>query len=129
MCLFDALIGNHDRHGRNIALIETKKGFILAPFYDNPSYIGVEHHSLLLAQHNPRGKIATSLTIEPTLRDYVQDFNDLGYGSIVLSFLSKIQKTDFRTLIQKSFLSERRRIAFLTLIKSRQEEFEDAIRS
>jgi serine/threonine protein kinase HipA of HipAB toxin-antitoxin module len=53
MCLFDALVGNHDRHGRNIALIETRKGHILSPFYDNPSYIGIEDHNLLLAEHNP----------------------------------------------------------------------------
>ncbi len=127
MCLFDALIGNHDRHGRNIALIETRKGLVLSPFYDNPSYIGIEHHSLLLAQHNPRGKIATTSTIEPTLRDYVQDFNDLGYKAIVLSFLSKVQNIDFNNIIQKPFLSEKRQKAFLTLIKRRQEEFENAI--
>lgn len=127
MCLFDALIGNHDRHGRNIALIETKKGFLLSPFYDNPSYIGIEDHSLLLAHHNPRGKIATSSTTEPILRDYVQDFNELGYSSVVSSFLSKVQKIDFRTIIQKPFLSEKRQEAFLTLIKRRQEEFENAL--
>ncbi len=129
MCLFDALIGNHDRHGRNIALIETRKGFQLSPFYDNPSYIGIEDHSLLLAHHNPRGKIATSSTIDPTLREYVEDFKDLGYFPIVLSFLSKVQKMDFESLIQRPFLSARRQEALLTLIKRRQEEFEDAIRS
>ena len=26
-CLFDALIGNHDRHGRNLALIQTPQRF------------------------------------------------------------------------------------------------------
>lgn len=34
--LFDALIGNHDRHGRNIAIIETAAGKRLTPVYDNP---------------------------------------------------------------------------------------------
>jgi hypothetical protein len=36
--LFDALIGNHDRHGRNLGLIQSSGGYRLAPAYDNPSY-------------------------------------------------------------------------------------------
>jgi hypothetical protein len=126
-CLFDALIGNHDRHGRNIALIETKKGMVLSPLYDNPSYIGLENHGLLLAQHNPKGKVATRSTCEPTIRDYVQEFKNLGYTSVVTSFLARSRRINFDDIIQKPYLSEKRQIAFLVLIKRRMEELENAI--
>ncbi|MBF0107340.1 MAG: HipA domain-containing protein, partial [Deltaproteobacteria bacterium] len=33
--LFDALVGNHDRHGSNLALVETTRGKSLALVYDN----------------------------------------------------------------------------------------------
>jgi len=127
MCLFDSLIGNHDRHGRNIAFIETRKGMILAPFYDNPSYIGIEDHALLLAQHNPKGRIATQSSIEPTLEDYVLEFSALGYSSIVQSFMARVQKIDFQNTIRKPYLSTKRQDAFLALIERRKEELENAI--
>ncbi|MBY0281880.1 MAG: HipA domain-containing protein [Alphaproteobacteria bacterium] len=129
LCLFDALIGNHDRHGRNIALIETKKGFELAPFYDNPSYIGIEDYSFLLAQHNPRGKIETSLTKEPTMRDYVFEFCQLGYEGWMKEFRKKIDTLQIEQLMKKSFLSEKRQMAFSSLIERRIKEFDDAFLS
>ena len=39
--IFDSLIGNHDRHGRNLALLETAAGKRLAPIYDNTSALGL----------------------------------------------------------------------------------------
>ena len=36
LTLADSLIGNHDRHGRNLGFIQSAKGMHLAPFYDNP---------------------------------------------------------------------------------------------
>jgi len=60
LCLFDALIGNHDRHGRNLGLIHTPLGYLFSPCYDNPSYFGIA--SFLGASHAPRGAIATSAT-------------------------------------------------------------------
>ncbi len=125
LCLFDALIGNHDRHGRNIALIETKKGFELAPFYDNPSYLGIEDQSVLLAHHNPRGKIATSVNTEPTMKDYVSEFYQMGYESWVKEFRGRIDKIHINQLIENSFLSEKRKIAFSQLIERRIKEFDD----
>ena len=122
MCLFDALIGNHDRHGRNIALIETKKGHILSPFYDNPSYIGIEDYNLLLAEHNPRGKIETSRTSTPTLKDYLFEFEELGYKPIILKFIKNLQKINIEEIIKASPLSEKRQNAFLSLINRRKEE-------
>ena len=67
LCLFDSLTGNNDRHGRNLAFIQTKKGLQLSPFYDNPSYLGTEEEGLLGAQIEPAGAIATSETREPKM--------------------------------------------------------------
>ncbi|MEI8295655.1 MAG: HipA domain-containing protein [Alphaproteobacteria bacterium] len=127
LCLFDALIGNHDRHGRNIALIETSKGFQLAPFYDNPSYLGIEAEYLLLAQHNPRGKIATSHTLNPTIEDYIQEFERLGFHTTILSFVKQLQQLDIDHILDTPLLSEKRRTALSTLIHNRKDALENAL--
>jgi hypothetical protein len=125
LCLFDALIGNHDRHGRNIGLVETRKGLELAPFYDNPSYLGIEDQSLLLAFHNPRGKIAVSSSNEPTMKDYVSEFHQMGYEPWLKEFRHLIDKIDIHQMVETSFLSKKRKIAFPSLIERRIKEFDD----
>jgi hypothetical protein len=126
LCLFDALIGNHDRHGRNIGLIETKKGYELAPFYDNTSYIGIEDQSFLLANHNPRGKIGTLDNDEPTMKDYVIDFRRMGFDHWFDEFLQKVEKANIPHFIETSFLSEKRKKGFSNLIGRRLQEAKDA---
>lgn len=125
LCLFDALIGNHDRHGRNLALIQTVKGFHLAPFYDNPSYLGIEDEKLLPAQHDPRGKIATAFTDEPKMEDYVVEFNRLGYQDIVANFYKKVDLNKLLSIIQQSFVSMARKEAITRLITRRYEELKN----
>lgn len=127
MCLFDALIGNHDRHGRNIALIQTPKGFDLAPFYDNPSYIGIEDDSLLLACHNPRGKISTVHSQDPTMKDYILEFKRLDYLDWVLEFYKNIKKESISKIIDSSFMTDKRKIAFKKLIEARYKEVKDVL--
>lgn len=122
MCLFDALIGNHDRHGRNLGLIETSRGFTLAPLYDNPSYLALESDWLLEADHNPKGKIATSNSDEPTMRDYKLEFNLLGFDDVVDNFKRKIKIEDIMLLIDNSFISSKRQNAFRNLILKRFKE-------
>lgn len=122
LCLFDALIGNHDRHGRNIALIETKKGYELAPCYDNPSYMGIEDRDFLLAKHNPRGKIATSHNEEPTMHDYAIEFIEIGYRDWVEEFLQRVEQIAIHHLIAETFLSDKRKQAFASLVEHRVEE-------
>ena len=129
LCLFDALIGNHDRHGRNIAFIETKKGLELAPFYDNPSYIGIEDQNFLLAQHNPRGKIETSLTNELTMKDYVSEFHQMGYGAWLREFRKQFDSVSIEQMIKNSFLSEKRQMAFSSLMERRIKEFDNVVLS
>lgn len=127
LCLFDSLIGNHDRHGRNLAFIQTPNKFSLSPFYDNPSYIGIELESLLGAQHSPRGKIVTALTMEPTIKDYVKEFYRLSYKDVVKKFYSKIQLTSIENIIKNSFISTKRKEALLRLISERYLELKNVI--
>jgi hypothetical protein len=122
LCLFDALIGNHDRHGRNLALIETSKGFQLSPFYDNPSYLGIEDEWLLSAQHEPRGKIQTLASSEPKMKEYVIEWKRLGFLDTCLKFAKKISLEEIQKLIQQSFISAKRKKAMQTLIGNRYEE-------
>lgn len=127
LCLFDALIGNHDRHGRNLALVQTKRGLALSPIYDNPCYLGVEIDSLLGAHHEPAGMIGTSITNEPTMKDYAQEFIRLGHKDVVIKFRNKVEQDAISKLIAGAFISEKRKTAIQTLIKRRFEELNNVI--
>lgn len=127
LTLFDALIGNHDRHGRNIALIQKGKEQWLAPFYDNPSYLALEIPALLGAQHEPRGAIATQETPQPTLRDYVKEWTRLKQKEVILQFQSKLNLEVMEDLIKASFISTKRQKALLDLIYRRYKELTDAL--
>jgi len=119
LTLFDALIGNHDRHGRNLGMIESPKGLLLAPFYDNPSYLGTEIEMLLSAQHEPRGQIFTAESREPKMQDYVKEWVRLGRKDIVDRFRQKIEIKTVVDIVECSFLSMKRKEAFKKLITSR----------
>lgn len=128
MCLYDALIGNHDRHGRNLGFLIDRNKTKLAPIYDNTSALGLEQGQLLKAQFNPCGKIATAHTQTPTLKDYVQDFLNLGFSKTVHAFYKRIPADHFSTLIEKSFCSDLMKSAIQRLINVRVKEYEDALR-
>jgi len=63
LCLFDAIIGNHDSHGRNITFIEKQKRIRV----------------LLGVNSNPRRRIFTAKTYNPTMQEYVVEFKQIGY--------------------------------------------------
>lgn len=105
LSLFDALIGNNDRHGRNLGLIRESSGAALAPFYDNPCYLAIEIPELLGAFHEPRGAIATSETQEPVMKDYVKEWFRLGFQREVIGFSERIDMQVIENLIASSFLS------------------------
>jgi hypothetical protein len=119
LTLFDALIGNHDRHGRNLALIQSANGFQLSPFYDNPSYLGIEISPLLSAHHEPRGQIYTAQSTEPKMLDYVQEWNRLGQVATVNKFRDKIKLESLMEIIESSFISDKRKESIKRLIKRR----------
>lgn len=122
LTLFDALIGNHDRHGRNLGFIQTQKGFQLAPFYDNPSYLGTEIDALLGAHHEPRGKIYTAESNEPTMIDYIQEWVRLGQLDTINRFKQKAKLDPLLGIVEASFLSAKRKNAIKKLITRRHAE-------
>jgi hypothetical protein len=127
LCLFDALIGNHDRHGRNLGFIRSANGTTLAPFYDNPSYLAMEIPELLGAYHEPRGAIATLETKEPVMKDYVKEWFRLGFKEEVLNFGKRIDMQRIDTMITSSLLSQPRQKAIWRLIQRRYQEMSNAI--
>ncbi|MBY0272333.1 MAG: HipA domain-containing protein [Alphaproteobacteria bacterium] len=125
ICLFDALIGNHDRHGRNLGLISTVNGYVLAPSYDNPSYFAMAE--FLAASHSPKCAIATSFTQEPMMEDYVKEFIRLGYGEEIQKFKASVDYETLNALIKSSFISEDRKNAFLNFIKRQYQEMDNVL--
>jgi hypothetical protein len=123
--LADSLIGNHDRHGRNLAFIRSAKGIWLSPFYDNPSALALEDPMMLGADLQPRGSIFTKDTDKPTMKDYVLEWYRLGYGDVVERFKKNLSLRAIKSLIQQSHLSEKRKGALLSLILKRNEELCD----
>jgi hypothetical protein len=121
LTLFDALIGNNDRHGRNLAFVVTSKGHSLSPTYDNPSYLGIEDECLLGAEHSPRGAISTENTMDPLMEDYVEEFIQLGYRIEVETFFQSINLEKIKVLVEGSFISEKRKKAIMRLIQQRYE--------
>lgn len=122
MCLFDALIGNNDRHGRNFGLIQTRQGLTLAPIYDNPSYLAIEEDWLLEANHEPKGKISTQTTDNPSMKDYIIEFKRLGFEDVIVHFkkLVNIEKLFF--IIDNAYISQKRKEAFKRLMRKRHQE-------
>jgi hypothetical protein len=122
LTLADSLIGNNDRHGRNLGLIQSSRGYELAPFYDNPSYLAIESDRYLAAQHSPYGTIHTRDSREPSMKDYVREWRRLGLDQVVEQFRNAVDLEGIRRLIVESPLSHKRQRALMTLIEKRHEE-------
>ncbi|MBM3197798.1 MAG: type II toxin-antitoxin system HipA family toxin [Chlamydiae bacterium] len=127
LCLFDSLIGNNDRYGRNLGLIRDANGTTLAPFYDNPCYLAIEIPELLGAYHEPRGAIATLETNEPVMKDYVKEWVRLGFKEEMVSFAKRVNLQTIERLITLSPLSTLRKNAIFRLIQRRYQEMCHAI--
>lgn len=127
LTIFDAFIGNHDRHGRNIALIKSAEKTTLAPFYDNPCYLAMEIPPLLGAYHEPRGAIKTAESDDPLMSDYVKEWKRLGFENVISLFAERIQLKAVEDLINSSFLIEKRKKAIWKLCQRRYAELCNAI--
>ena len=125
--LFDSLIGNHDRHGRNLGFIATSHHMSLSPIYDNVSYLSLESGNMLKADFNPAGKITTKKTNEPSMRDYVLELKRLGYQKDSEHFFRKIKLATIFKLVDDSFCSALMKLAMKKLIQKRHQEFQDAL--
>lgn len=127
MCLFDSLIGNHDRHGRNLGFLYTSRGANLAPIYDNPSMLGTETGSILKAFFEPRGRIYTNATEEPLMADYVIEFVRLGQRPSVERFSKKIKIKSLDKIIQQSTCTILMKEALIEIINRRYQELKHAL--
>ncbi|MBI5273096.1 MAG: HipA domain-containing protein [Chlamydiia bacterium] len=125
LCLFDVFIGNHDRHGRNLALIQTAQGKMLSPIYDNPSCLGIEEEGFLKAVLEPCGKIHSSRSKEPKMREYALDFCEMGYEELVVQVYLSIALQEIVDLVSASFISPTRKMAFSKLLTRRYQELKE----
>ena len=128
ICLFDSLIGNNDRHGRNLALIDTGKKKELAPIYDNPSFLGTEGEDLLEADFNVSGSIRTSLSKDPKITDYAAEFKRLGLEESCRRFIKKAARAlpEITREVEISELSQKRKRAFVKYISKQLKALERA---
>lgn len=125
--LFDSLIGNHDRHGRNLAFIIKANSIVLSPIYDNVSYLSLEQGEILKADFNPTGKISTSKTLEPSMKDYVEELQSLGFKNEIVNFSVRIKMSKINFLIKNSLCSNNMKFALKRLITKRYEELKNAL--
>lgn len=123
--LFDVLIGNHDRHGRNLAILSKGKTHRLSPIYDNPSYVGIE--SLLGADLNPTGSIKTKMSDEPTMKDYVAELRRIKAGKAITDFAKRCSLQKIMAVVEAGLLAERVEKAMVRLITKRHGEFYGAL--
>lgn len=125
--LYDALIGNHDRHGSNLGLVVTPTSVSLSPIYDNVSYLGLEKGEMLRADFEPSGKIAVKDDLEPSMKEYVLEFRRLGHEDVVRAFHAKIKMAKIIELIDKSFCSSLMKEALTKMVTKRFKELENAL--
>lgn len=127
--LFDALVGNHDRHGRNLAFLVTPSKTILSPIYDNVSYLSLVAGEMLRADFKPTGRIATRETEEPTMIDYVKELKRLDQLALVQAFLNKVKMPKIEEIVNESFCSELMKAALKTLINKRYQELTSGLQN
>ncbi len=121
LLLVDSLIGNNDRHGRNLGFLSKGSTHVLAPLYDNCTYLGIE--TLLGADINPLGKIATKETKNPSMRDYGKELIRLGYQKILKRFYRRCTIKEITRIISASLLPQKAQEAYIRLITKRYQEF------
>ena len=124
ICLFDSFIGNNDRHGRNLAIIDTGKMKKLAPMYDNPSYIGIVANELLDMKFSISGCIQTHHSKNPKIKDYLTEFNKLGFETTCKYFIKKLIK-QFPKIIKEvsySVISKKRKNTFIQFLNNQMED-------
>jgi len=130
--LFDSLIGNHDRHGRNLAFLVTSNDTVLSPIYDNVSYLSLESGDMLRADFNPTGKISTEISQEPNMRDYVLELRKLGFEDEVSEFFKELTLRGIgkiELLIENSFCTPLMKKALFKLIRKRYLELKNEFKS
>ena len=74
-----------------------------------------------------KGKIYTDHSIEPTLKDYIHEFEQSGYKNICDEFVIKAKDLNYEKIInnERIKLSSKRKKAFLDLITKNLKEIEN----
>ena len=122
LTLADSLIGNNDRHGRNLGFIQSANKSTIAPFYDNPSALGIEDVAMLGADLQPRGCIYRKDSKERLIKDYVLEWERLGYQNVIENFQKNLSLPQLCDIIHLSYLSDKRKQALIALIDKRSSE-------
>ncbi|MBT3236882.1 MAG: hypothetical protein HN353_13085 [Bdellovibrionales bacterium] len=100
MMLADAIVGNSDRHWRNIAMIKNKAGFRLSPMFDNDSFA-------LIYPSDPNPELEGTITVpngNNNLIDTANRLNKLGYNSALKDLTSAIDDNKIKEIIHNSLL-------------------------
>jgi hypothetical protein len=121
VCLFDSLIGNSDRHSRNLAYLYKAGKYRLAPIYDSVSVMIAKKLSYqMIKDMDWSGKIRTKSSESPGFQDYVAEFRRLRLGKTVDLLPVKIKRNQKRIeqLIDDSRLSAINKF----ILKERMEE-------
>ena len=117
VCIFDALVGNIDRHGRNLALIDIGSKVFLSPIYDSVSFLATTDRSMRGEDLSAEGAIGISGVKRPMIRDYIEGFIELGCKKEVMEYLALIRKTDIEKIISESLLINDVKKAFIKFVK------------
>jgi hypothetical protein len=107
--------------------LQRRSSTSLSPIYDNVSYLSLESGNMLKADFNPTGKISTSATLEPGMRDYVIELKKLGFRDDIQEFYKSVKLPQIYQLIDESFCSTLMKEAIKTLIKKRFSELENEL--
>lgn len=81
----------------------------------------------LRADFNPTGRIATTATKEPSMKDYVLELKRLGYGDIAKQFIKKVKMNKIESLINESYCSDLMKKALKKLIQKRYQELTSGV--
>ena len=90
MIVFDSVVGNNDRHSKNIGFLSTSAGLRLSPFYDNCSYVALMNKIDTKLNVVIRGVVGAGSESEPTLKDYVECLECLGFGGLLAEISSGV---------------------------------------
>jgi hypothetical protein len=95
VCLFDSLIGNSDRHSRNLAYLYKNGKYKLAPIYDSVAVMIAKKLSYqMIKDMDWGGKLRTRSSESPNFQDYVAEFRRLRLKKVVDQLLTKLKKIE-----------------------------------
>jgi hypothetical protein len=106
----------------------TNTSFFHGAFRKYSSRLGEDNYILKVVQKEhpelpaTEGAIFTKKTDEPTIKDYVDEWNRLGYEKVVQSFRKRFSIEKLSGIIEGSFIGEKRKKALFRLISKRGEE-------